>query len=66
MSTVDSEKLRRAIREEKAAAFQARQNYDDGGKVRASTFEAGRVAGLALALKLLDELAEAPVYARSA
>ena len=63
---VDSNRLSRALRDEKANAFQARRAAEDREEQRAATFEAGRVAGLALALKVLDELTEAPVLARSA
>lgn len=65
---VDSQRLERLLREEKAAAFQRRQNADDRGAARQSTFEAGRVAGLRVALAILEQEAAAvvPQVARSA
>jgi hypothetical protein len=53
MGLVDAATLERTLRDAKAEAFQARQSAADRGESRASTYEAGRVAGLAIALEAL-------------
>jgi hypothetical protein len=50
---IDANKLERTLREAKAEAHQAREAANDRGEHRASTYEAGRVAGLAIALEAL-------------
>lgn len=66
--TVDTVRLERDIREEKATAHQLKLAAQDRGESRAATFEAGRVAGLAIALRLLEvaESEQAWAEARSA
>lgn len=54
MSTfVHGEQLERELREAKAEAHQLKLAAEDRGEQRAATFEAGRVAGLAVALEML-------------
>lgn len=65
---INTLKLEQDIREEKATAHQLKLAAQDRGESRAATFEAGRVAGLAIALRLLEVAAseEAWVEAKSA
>lgn len=51
---IDAIKLERDFREEKATAHQLKLAALDRGAQRAATYEAGRVAGLAVALRLLE------------
>ena len=50
---IDTTQLERQLREAKAEAHQAKLAAEDRGAQRARTFEAGRVAGLAVALEML-------------
>jgi hypothetical protein len=50
---IDTTQLERQLREAKADAHQAKLQAEDRGADRARIFEAGRVAGLAIALETL-------------
>lgn len=58
---LDRNKLERALRHEKAAAFQRKLGAEDRGEQRAATFEAGRVAGLRVALAIVEQESESLV-----
>jgi hypothetical protein len=64
--SIDLVKLEREMRDEKATAHQLKLAAQDRGEQRAATFEAGRVAGLALALRLLELAGQETAWARSA
>lgn len=51
---VESTTLELQLRDAKAEAHQMKLNAQDREEQRAATFEAGRVAGLAVALRLLE------------
>lgn len=55
---IDATQLERTLRDAKAEAHQAKLMAEDRGAARARTFEAGRVAGLAVALEALRLEAE--------
>lgn len=51
---MDAQAMERELREAKAEAHQLKLAAEDRGQARAATFEAGRVAGLAVALRILE------------
>jgi len=51
---IDETSLERELREAKAEAHQLKLGAQDREEQRAATYEAGRVAGLAVALRLLE------------
>lgn len=65
---VDADRLERLLREERITAHQNREDSRSRGADRAATYEAGRHAGLTVALHLLRQEAEAQTFvqARSA
>lgn len=64
--SIDLAKLERALRGEKATAHQLKLAAQDRGEQRAATFEAGRVAGLNIALRMLELADQEQAWARSA
>lgn len=68
MTLIDADRLERLLREERVSAHQNREDSRDRGADRAATYEAGRHAGLTVALHLLRQEAEAQAatMARSA
>lgn len=62
---IDDRSLERELREAKAEAHQMKLGAEDRAEQRAATYETGRVAGLALALRLLELEREKLSYAQA-
>jgi hypothetical protein len=65
MALIDADRLERALREEKIEAHQNREQARERGADRAGTYEAGRHAGLTLALHLLRQEAEGQAFVQA-